>query len=78
MNLSSIARLAIRKCANLPLDSETKGVSYPQRILIYIHSEDACRLQEVSVQLGVKRAVALRRMLTTYLRINAQAIESLL
>lgn len=78
MNLSSIARLAIRKCGDGPIDPEPEVTSYPKRILIYIHKKDAARLQELANREGVSRAVILRRLLTTYLRINAAAIESLI
>jgi len=78
MNLSSIARLAIRKCADGPIDPEPEATSYPKRILIYLHPDDATRLQKLADRDGVSRAVILRRLLTTYLRINATAIESLI
>jgi len=78
MNLSSIARLAIRKCADGPIDPEPEATSYPQRVLIYIHPDDASRLKVLATREGVSRAVILRRLLTTYLRINADAIESLI
>lgn len=78
MNLSSIARLAIRKCAEGSIDPEPETTSYPQRVLIYIHTDDAARLQELANRDGVSRAVILRRLLTTYFRINREALESLL
>jgi len=78
MNLSSIARLALRKCADGPIDPEPEASSYPQRILIYIHPGDAIRLQDLATREGTNRAAVLRRLISTYLRINAQAIESLI
>jgi hypothetical protein len=76
INLSSIARLAIRKCGHTQIDAEYE-VSRPKRVLIYLSPEEAAVLQKLSEQENISRAMTLRRLLTTYLRINADAIESL-
>jgi hypothetical protein len=76
INLSSIARLAIRKCGHGQLDAED-DVSKPKRVLIYLSPEEAAALQKLSEQENISRATTLRRLLATYFRINADAIESL-
>lgn len=76
INLSSLARLAIRKCAHIALDLEDETAKN-KRIQVYLGHEDAAVLQHIADELGCSRAMAMRRLLSTYLRINAVALESL-
>lgn len=76
INMSSLCRLAIRKCSHMPLDPEDESPCL-KRVAIYLASEDAVVLQRLSDQLDEPRSQVLRRLLTTYLRINTAAIESL-
>lgn len=78
LSLSAIARLAIRKCHNQPLDDDQSDNTLPKRLLLYIHPEEARLLDELSSRYGERsRASSLRRLIATYLRVNASAINDL-
>ena len=77
LNLSAVARLAIRKCATLPLDEED-DTPRSRRILLYLHVDEAKLLDELAAQEGYRsRARTLRRLITTFLRIYAPEIDRL-
>jgi len=77
LSQSAVARLAIRKCFNLPLDGDVDN-SFPKRLNLYLTEDDAKLLDELANRQGERsRAKTLRRLIATYLRTNASAIESL-
>lgn len=78
LSSSAIARLAVRKCSSLPLELKEE-LSLPKRIQVYLHKDDAALLDELVAKEGDRsRSRILRRLIGTYLRINASAIESAL
>lgn len=76
LNLSSLARLALRKLAQADLDPEDDSPR-PKRAVVYLSPDDALTLQIIADRKGISRAMAIRQILTTYLRIHSVAIESL-
>jgi hypothetical protein len=62
----------------LPLDEEGSDDAYPKRVILYLKPEDARLLGELAVRDGDRsRARNLRRLIATYLRINAAAVDDL-
>ncbi|OGU16691.1 MAG: hypothetical protein A2076_06620 [Geobacteraceae bacterium GWC2_53_11] len=77
LNSSAIARLAIRKCSESRLDEESES-AFPQRLLLYLHADEAKLLDELAAKQGDRlRAHTLRRLIATYLRIHSSSIEAL-
>jgi hypothetical protein len=77
LSFSAIARLAIRKCSGQPLDDETTS-PLTKRLLLHLHPDDALMLDNLAKCEGKRsRARTLRRLIVTYLRINAAAIDQL-
>jgi hypothetical protein len=78
LSLSAMARLAIRKCAKLPLEDQECPGALPKRLLLYLHADDARLLDELAAKEGERsRARTLRKLIHTYLLVNAEAIEAL-
>lgn len=76
-NTAAVIRLAIQKCSRIDLDIDDDIVR-PVRLQIYLDQPDNVLLTDVAAQLGgCSKAAALRRLLSTYLRINAKAIDAL-
>jgi hypothetical protein len=76
INMSAIARLAIKKfgvSALAPEDDAPKS----KRVVLYLGAEDVTALATLSAREGVSRSNVLRRLIATYLGVNAEAIESL-
>ncbi len=76
LSMSAIARLAIRKCSALTLDPDDEPAC-PKRVQLYLHAEDARLLEQLAAHEGDSRARTLRRLIATYLRLNATAIADL-
>lgn len=78
LNASAVARLAIRKCYNLPPDDDQSDHAFPKRVLLYLHPDEAQLLDTLVNKEGERsRASILRSLITTYLRTNAFAIDAL-
>jgi hypothetical protein len=76
LTMSTIARQAIRKCQDLPLEPE--GVKpRPKRFTPYLSTEDVSMLSAVAGRLDCSKAEALRLLVSKYLSINESAINSL-
>jgi hypothetical protein len=76
LNMSSLARLAIRKFAADTLVAPSDS-SKSKRVLIYLDLADAQTLENVAAREGVSRSEALRQLLAKYLTVNSRAIDSL-
>jgi len=77
LSMSAVARLAVRKCAGMSLDADD-SVSTPKRVLLYLHPDDAKQIEQIAAQEGERsKSSILRRLITTYLRINASAISTM-
>jgi hypothetical protein len=76
INMSAIARLAIKKFGRFPLEPEDDSAK-AKRVVLYLGAEDAEALATLSTREGGSRSSVLRRLIAAYLRVNADAIESL-
>jgi hypothetical protein len=76
LSVSTIGRQSIRKCNSVPLVTEEE-IPRSERCNLYLSSEDASLLEQVANRDGCSKAMALRRLVTTYLANNAAAIDAL-
>jgi hypothetical protein len=77
LGMSALARLAVRKCADTPLDDDNSD-STPKRVLLYLHPKEAAQLELIAARYGERsKGLVLRRLIFTYLRVNAAAIEAM-
>jgi Zn-dependent peptidase ImmA (M78 family) len=76
INMSAIARLAIKKFASCTLEPDD-DTPKAKRVVLYISADDAETLSTLSAREGVSRSSVLRRLISIYLRANAAAIKSL-
>jgi len=75
--MSAVARLAVRKCAGMSLDDVVAG-STPKRVSLYLHPDEASILDQIAAREGERtKGKMLRRLISTYLRINSAAIEAM-
>jgi hypothetical protein len=78
VNMSSLARLAIRKFGQNSLnDLPEQDSPKSKRVNLYLDPEDMKSLDEIAVREGVKRSDILRRLLAKYLMVNQEALKSL-
>lgn len=78
VNMSSLARLAIRKFGNESLiDLPELDSPKSKRVNLYLDPEDMRSLESIATREGVKRSEVLRRILAKYLLINRDALKSL-
>lgn len=76
LSMSAVARLAVRKCAGMSLDDVIAGST--NRVSLYLHPDDASMLDQVTDREGERsKGKVLRRLISTYLRINSAAIEAM-
>ncbi|KAA0895457.1 hypothetical protein [Oryzomonas rubra] len=76
LSVSTIGRQAIRKCCDIPLVAED-DTPRPERCNLYLTNDDVATLEKVATRENCSKAMALRRLASTYLFINASAIDSL-
>jgi hypothetical protein len=77
LGMSAVARLAVRKCSNMPLDADDSDPT-PKRVLLYLHPAESTLLDELTAKEGDRsRGQTLRRLIATYLRTNATAINAM-
>jgi len=78
VNMSSLARLAIRKFGNESLiDLPEQDSPKSKRVNLYLDPEDMENLEKIATREGVKRSEVLRRLLAKYLLVNREALKSL-
>ena len=76
LSVSTIARQAIRKCHGATLITE-EDIPRPERANLYLTPGDSAVLEGVAIRENCPKAEALRRLISAYLSINAEAINSL-
>ncbi|NTV48114.1 MAG: hypothetical protein HGA20_00520 [Geobacteraceae bacterium] len=76
LSISTIGRQAIRKLHGATLVAD-EDIPRPERANLYLTPDDAALLDSVAARENCPKAVALRRLVATYLSVNASAIDSL-
>lgn len=74
--VSAVARQAIRKCFEEPLLPDSGG-PFPKRLNFRLEPDDADLLARIADRENCPKAQAMRRLLDTYLTVNADAIDRL-
>lgn len=77
INMSSLARLAIRKFGDQPLEEVTDSGGKDKRVVIYLEQTDLDKLDVVAQREGMSRSVVLRTLLARYLDENEDALNRL-
>jgi Ribbon-helix-helix protein, copG family len=77
LSMSAVGRLAVSKCSTMSLD-EDDPTSMPKRVQLYLHPEEAETLEQLALYEGDRsKGKILRRMISTYLRVNSTSIEAM-
>jgi hypothetical protein len=76
LTLSAIARQAVRKCSEMNLEPDSDG-PFPDRFNFHLDRSDAEALEAIAKRENSPKAVVLRRLIDTYLRINHDALARL-
>lgn len=77
INMSSLARLAIRKFGHAELTESPDDGAKSKRAVIYMEEEDIKNLESIAAHHSLSKSETLRRLLATYLSVNENALNQL-
>ena len=78
INMSSIARLAIRKYGSDKPMERIEDTGKKIRVNLYLESTDLKNLQEIGLREGITSSEVLRHLISKYLRIHEKILKQLL
>jgi hypothetical protein len=77
VNMSSLSRLAIRKFGDSSLEEMGDDGAKSKRVVIYLEADDIEKLELIAARKSITKSEALRRLLSTYLNVNQEALNQL-